>query len=107
MIRLLSQHHFRPQSRVIDASGEKVSKRHVEVRPVHRRISVFRSTRSRSTAASSPISRSPQAVVNIAAARRMTATAEGVETVQQQELLALGCAPKCRGYLFRSARAGG
>jgi EAL domain-containing protein (putative c-di-GMP-specific phosphodiesterase class I) len=46
-------------------------------------------------------------VVNIAAARRMTAKAEGVETVQQQELLALGCAPKCRGYLFRSARAGG
>ena len=35
-------------------------------------------------------------MVNIAAARRMTATAEGVETVQQQELLALGCAPKCR-----------
>ena len=27
MIRLLSQHHFRPQSRVIVASGEKVTKR--------------------------------------------------------------------------------
>jgi EAL domain-containing protein (putative c-di-GMP-specific phosphodiesterase class I) len=41
-----------------------------------------------------------QAVVNIAAARRMTTTAEGVETVQQQELLrALGCS-EMQGYLF-------
>jgi diguanylate cyclase (GGDEF)-like protein/PAS domain S-box-containing protein len=41
-----------------------------------------------------------QAVVNIAAARRMTTTAEGVETEQQQELLrALGCS-EMQGYLF-------
>jgi EAL domain-containing protein (putative c-di-GMP-specific phosphodiesterase class I) len=41
-----------------------------------------------------------QAVVNIAADRRMTTTAEGVETVQQQELLrALGCS-EMQGYLF-------
>jgi diguanylate cyclase (GGDEF)-like protein len=41
-----------------------------------------------------------QAVVNIAAARDMTTTAEGVETQQQQELLrALGCA-EMQGYLF-------
>jgi len=41
-----------------------------------------------------------QAVVNIAAERRMTTTAEGVETRQQQELLrALGCA-EMQGYLF-------
>jgi diguanylate cyclase (GGDEF)-like protein len=41
-----------------------------------------------------------QAVVNIAAARDMTTTAEGVETPQQQELLrALGCA-EMQGYLF-------
>jgi diguanylate cyclase (GGDEF)-like protein/PAS domain S-box-containing protein len=41
-----------------------------------------------------------KAVVNIAAARRMTTTAEGVETHQQQELLrALGCS-EMQGYLF-------
>jgi diguanylate cyclase (GGDEF)-like protein len=41
-----------------------------------------------------------QAVVNIAAERHMTTTAEGVETAQQQELLrALGCS-EMQGYLF-------
>ena len=41
-----------------------------------------------------------QAVVNIAAARHMTTTAEGVETKQQQQLLrALGCS-EMQGYLF-------
>jgi diguanylate cyclase (GGDEF)-like protein/PAS domain S-box-containing protein len=41
-----------------------------------------------------------QAVVNIAAARRMTTTAEGVETERQQELLrGLGCT-EIQGYLF-------
>jgi diguanylate cyclase (GGDEF)-like protein len=41
-----------------------------------------------------------QAVVNIAAARHMMTTAEGVETKQQQELLrALGCA-EMQGFLF-------
>ena len=41
-----------------------------------------------------------QAVVNIAAERHMTTTAEGVETEQQQELLrALGCS-EMQGYLF-------
>jgi diguanylate cyclase (GGDEF)-like protein len=41
-----------------------------------------------------------QAVVNIAAERRMTTTAEGVETERQQELLrALGCS-EMQGYLF-------
>jgi diguanylate cyclase (GGDEF)-like protein/PAS domain S-box-containing protein len=45
-----------------------------------------------------------QAVVNIAAARHMTTTAEGVETQQQMELLrALGCA-EMQGYLFSPAR---
>jgi diguanylate cyclase (GGDEF)-like protein/PAS domain S-box-containing protein len=45
-----------------------------------------------------------QAVVNIAAARHMTATAEGVETKQQLELLrALGCA-EMQGYLFSHAK---
>jgi diguanylate cyclase (GGDEF)-like protein len=45
-----------------------------------------------------------QAVVNIAAARRMTTTAEGVETQQQLELLrALGCA-EMQGYLFSPAK---
>ena len=45
-----------------------------------------------------------QAVVNIAAARHMTATAEGVETKQQLELLrALGCA-EMQGYLFSEAK---
>jgi diguanylate cyclase (GGDEF)-like protein len=41
-----------------------------------------------------------QAVVNIAAARHMTTTVEGVETTLQQELLrALGCT-EMQGYLF-------
>src|SRR6266850_784142 len=45
-----------------------------------------------------------QAVVNIAAERRMTTTAEGVETPQQQELLrALGCS-EMQGYLFSPAK---
>jgi diguanylate cyclase (GGDEF)-like protein len=45
-----------------------------------------------------------QAVVNIAAARNMTTTAEGVETEQQQELLrALGCT-EMQGYLFSPAK---
>jgi diguanylate cyclase (GGDEF)-like protein len=45
-----------------------------------------------------------QAVVNIAAARHMTTTAEGVETQQQYELLrALGCA-EMQGYLFSPAK---
>lgn len=44
-----------------------------------------------------------QAVVNIAAARPMTTTAEGVETEQQRELLrALGCS-EMQGYLFSAA----
>ncbi len=41
-----------------------------------------------------------QAVVNIAASRQMTTTAEGVETLPQKELLrALGCT-EMQGYLF-------
>jgi diguanylate cyclase (GGDEF)-like protein len=45
-----------------------------------------------------------QAVVNIAAARHMTTTAEGVETQQQRKLLrALGCA-EMQGYLFSPAK---
>jgi EAL domain-containing protein (putative c-di-GMP-specific phosphodiesterase class I) len=45
-----------------------------------------------------------QAVVNIAAARHMTTTAEGVETQQQRELLrALGCT-EMQGYLFSPAK---
>ncbi len=45
-----------------------------------------------------------QAVVNIAAARHMTTTAEGVETLRQQELLrALGCA-EMQGYLFSAPK---
>jgi diguanylate cyclase (GGDEF)-like protein len=41
-----------------------------------------------------------QAIVNIAAERHMTTIAEGVETLQQRELLrALGCA-EMQGYLF-------
>jgi diguanylate cyclase (GGDEF)-like protein len=44
-----------------------------------------------------------RAVVNIAAERHMTTTAEGVETQQQQELLrALGCT-EMQGYLFSPA----
>jgi EAL domain-containing protein (putative c-di-GMP-specific phosphodiesterase class I) len=45
-----------------------------------------------------------QAVVNIAAARHMTTTAEGVETKQQQQLLRmLGCS-EMQGYLFSAAK---
>jgi diguanylate cyclase (GGDEF)-like protein len=45
-----------------------------------------------------------QAVVNIAAARRMTTTAEGVETTRQQELLrTLGCT-EMQGYLFSAPK---
>ncbi|MFX5279766.1 EAL domain-containing protein, partial [Acinetobacter baumannii] len=47
-----------------------------------------------------------QAVVNIAAARNMTTTAEGVETQRQKELLrALGCT-QMQGYLFSAAKPG-
>jgi diguanylate cyclase (GGDEF)-like protein len=50
---------------------------------------------------SSPI---VQAVINIARARNMTTTAEGVETEQQREtLLSLGCT-EMQGYLFSPAR---
>jgi len=46
-----------------------------------------------------------QAVVDIAAARRMTTTAEGVETEEQRRLLrALGCT-EMQGYLFSSAQS--
>jgi diguanylate cyclase (GGDEF)-like protein len=45
-----------------------------------------------------------QAVVNIAAARDMTTTAEGIETEQQRELLrALGCT-EMQGWLFSPAK---
>jgi len=45
-----------------------------------------------------------RAVVNIAAERCMTTTAEGVETPQQQQLLrALGCS-EMQGYLFSPAK---
>jgi diguanylate cyclase (GGDEF)-like protein len=45
-----------------------------------------------------------EAVVNIATARHMTTTAEGVETEQQKELLrALGCT-HMQGYLFSAAK---
>jgi diguanylate cyclase (GGDEF)-like protein len=45
-----------------------------------------------------------QAVVNIAAARNVTTTAEGVETEEQQRLLRmLGCS-EMQGYLFSPAR---
>jgi EAL domain-containing protein (putative c-di-GMP-specific phosphodiesterase class I) len=47
-----------------------------------------------------------RAVVNIAAERRMTTTAESVETPQQQQLLrALGCS-EMQGYLFSPAKPG-
>ena len=47
-----------------------------------------------------------QAVVNIAAARDMTTTAEGVETQQQKEILQrLGCT-EMQGYLFSAAKPG-
>jgi diguanylate cyclase (GGDEF)-like protein/PAS domain S-box-containing protein len=45
-----------------------------------------------------------QAVVNIATARQMTTTAEGVETEEQRKLLrALGCS-EMQGYLFSAPR---
>ncbi|WP_298882548.1 EAL domain-containing protein [uncultured Bradyrhizobium sp.] len=45
-----------------------------------------------------------QAVVNLASARRMATTAEGVETEEQQRLLrTLGCT-EMQGYLFSAAR---
>jgi len=45
-----------------------------------------------------------QAVVNIAAARHMTTTAEGVETEQQREMLRrLGCT-QMQGYLFSAPK---
>jgi EAL domain-containing protein (putative c-di-GMP-specific phosphodiesterase class I) len=45
-----------------------------------------------------------QAVVNIAAVRNMTTTAEGVETEAQRAMLrALGCS-EMQGYLFSPAR---
>jgi EAL domain-containing protein (putative c-di-GMP-specific phosphodiesterase class I) len=45
-----------------------------------------------------------QAVVNIAAARNMTTTAEGVETEAQRERLrALGCS-EMQGYLFSAPK---
>jgi diguanylate cyclase (GGDEF)-like protein/PAS domain S-box-containing protein len=45
-----------------------------------------------------------QAVVNIAAARNMTTTAEGVETAEQKEMLRrLGCT-EMQGYLFSAAK---
>jgi diguanylate cyclase (GGDEF)-like protein len=45
-----------------------------------------------------------EAVVTIAAARRMTTTAEGVETEEQRELLrALGCS-EMQGYLFSAPK---
>ena len=48
-----------------------------------------------------------EAVVNIAAERSMTTTAEGVETAQQQQLLReLGCS-EMQGYLFSPARPAG
>jgi EAL domain-containing protein (putative c-di-GMP-specific phosphodiesterase class I) len=44
-----------------------------------------------------------QAVVNIAAARNMTTTAEGVETEQQRDMLrTLGCT-EMQGWLFSRA----
>ncbi|MDP3077773.1 EAL domain-containing protein [Bradyrhizobium sp.] len=47
-----------------------------------------------------------QAVVNIAASRNMTTTAEGVETQEQKDLLrALGCT-EMQGYLFSAAKPG-
>ena len=46
-----------------------------------------------------------QAVVNLAAARHMATTAEGVETEAQKQLLrALGCS-EMQGYLFSAAKS--
>jgi len=45
-------------------------------------------------------------VVNIAAAGNMTTTAEGVETLEQKEVLRkLGCT-QMQGYLFSAAKPG-
>ena len=45
-----------------------------------------------------------RAVVEIAAVRHITTTAEGVETVQQKDTLcALGCA-QMQGFLFSDAK---
>jgi EAL domain-containing protein (putative c-di-GMP-specific phosphodiesterase class I) len=47
-----------------------------------------------------------QAVVNIAASRNMTTTAEGVETAEQRDMLStLGCT-EMQGYLFSVAKPG-
>ena len=47
-----------------------------------------------------------QAVVNIAAAGNMTTTAEGVETLEQKEMLRkLGCT-EMQGFLFSAAKPG-
>jgi len=47
-----------------------------------------------------------RAVVNIAAERHMTTTAEGVETPEQREILrTLGCT-EMQGYLFSAAKPG-
>src|SRR5258708_4820067 len=47
-----------------------------------------------------------QAVVNIAASRSMTTTAEGVETLEQKQMLSgLGCT-EMQGYLFSAAKPG-
>jgi diguanylate cyclase (GGDEF)-like protein/PAS domain S-box-containing protein len=47
-----------------------------------------------------------QAVVNIAASRNMTTTAEGLETLEQKEILrTLGCT-EMQGYLFSAAKPG-
>jgi EAL domain-containing protein (putative c-di-GMP-specific phosphodiesterase class I) len=47
-----------------------------------------------------------QAVVNIAASRNMTTTAEGVETAEQRDMLRkLGCT-EMQGYLFSAAKPG-
>jgi EAL domain-containing protein (putative c-di-GMP-specific phosphodiesterase class I) len=47
-----------------------------------------------------------QAVVNIAAARNMTTTAEGVETEQQKEILRRLDCTEMQGYLFSAAKPG-
>ena len=44
--------------------------------------------------------------MNIAAARNMTTTAEGVETLEQKQMLrSLGCT-EMQGYLFSAAKPG-
>jgi diguanylate cyclase (GGDEF)-like protein/PAS domain S-box-containing protein len=45
-----------------------------------------------------------QAVVNIAASRNMTTTAEGVETQEQREILRLLGCTEMQGYLFSAAK---